>query len=67
MNDARKGEIALAMIKNQRKQEGLQLNSMKRQLGNVAKQTGIPLEELMEFERLLAEQLMEETFGKKQE
>ena len=65
MTEIRKGEIALALIKNQMSHDGLRLNSFKRALGNVAKETGISLEELLEFNRIIIEQLMEETFGKR--
>ena len=45
--------------------EGVTFTSAtKRKLGNIAKETGISLDELMEFGKILVEELTEETFGK---
>ncbi len=47
MDDRRMGEIAVAHIKYQMKTEGFRLTpNYKRELGNIAKGTGIPLGEL---------------------
>ena len=65
MNERRKGEIALALLKYRVGREGIRLTpDIKRELGNVAKATGIPQDELKEFGRILIEELLEETFGK---
>ena len=65
MNEIRKGQIALALLKHYLGRKGIRLGSnMKRELGNVAKATGIPLRELEEFGKLLIEEILEETFSK---
>ena len=63
MDERRKGEIALAVLKYRLNREGIRLSpDMKRELGNIAKATEIPLDELKEFGKLLIEELLEETF-----
>lgn len=65
MDEKRKGKIAWALLKYRVFREGIRLTpDMKRELGNVAKATGIPLDELKEFGRILIKELLEETFGK---
>ena len=64
MNERRKGEIALALLKYRVGREGIRLTPDKRELGNIAQATGIPEDELKEFGRILIEDLLEETFGK---
>lgn len=65
MDEKRKGEIALALLKYKIGREGIRLTpDTKRELGNVAKTIGIPLEELKEFGKILVGELLEETFGK---
>ena len=67
MDEKRMGEIALVLAKYRIGQEGIRLNpNFKRELGNVAKATGISLDELMEFGKILVEELTEETFGKQE-
>ena len=66
MDERRKGEIALALVKHHLSREGIRLGpDMKRELGNIAKATGIPLDELKKFEKLLIEELLEEIFSSK--
>ena len=65
MDEKRKGEIALALLKYRIGREGIRLTpDFKRELGNVANAIGIPQDELKEFGRILIEELLEETFGK---
>jgi len=78
VNEKRKGEIALAVLKYRISEialavlkyringKGIRLTpDIKRELvGNVAKATGIPQEELKEFGKILIEELLEETFDK---
>lgn len=65
MDEKRKGEIALALLKHQMGREGIRLTrDFKRELGNVAKETGIPPDELKEFVKIFIEELLKETFGK---
>ena len=61
----RMGEIALALAKEDLRKTGHVFDpAYKRQLSNIAKVTGIPLEELMEFRKILTRELFEATFGK---
>jgi len=63
MDEKRKGEIALALLKYRMGREGIRLTpDIKRELGNVVKETGIPQNELKEFGRILIEEILEETF-----
>ena len=65
MDEKKKGEIALALLKYRMGREGIRLTpDLKRDLGNVAKETGIPQGELKEFAKIFFEELLEETFGK---
>lgn len=63
MDEKRMGEIAVARIRYQMRSEGFRLTPhYSRELGNIAKATGIPLDELKEFDRILVEELVEDTF-----
>jgi hypothetical protein len=63
MDEKRKGEIALALLKYRMGREGIRLTpDIKRDLGNIAKKTGIPQNELKEFAKIFVEELLEETF-----
>ncbi|MEK9183564.1 MAG: hypothetical protein AAB890_00635 [Patescibacteria group bacterium] len=63
----RKGEIALAVLKARAKQEGFRIYpGIKRELGNLTKETGIPVDELEEYIREFALELLNETFPLKQ-
>ncbi len=65
MDNRRKGEIALVLLKYRLGREGIRLiPDAKRELGDLAKATGVPLNELNEFFRLLIEEMLEEAFGK---
>lgn len=65
MDEKRKGEIALILLKYRMARSNLRLGpDFKRELGNVAKATGISLDELKEFGRIIIEELLDETFGK---
>ena len=63
MDEKRRGEIALILLKNQIKKGEFGLADMKRKLGNIAKETGIPLEELEEFARIIVAELLKEVLG----
>lgn len=63
----REGEIALKVLKAVYQRKGI--NSLrpvenKRELGNLAKEIDIPLEELMFFARKMSFELLEEAFPK---
>ncbi len=65
MDDKRKGEIALAVVKYRLIQTGIHLNSIKRDLGNISQSMGISSDELMEFAEFVTRELVDETFGEK--
>jgi len=56
------GEIALALTKYRLRRGDLRLQNMKRELGDIAKATGIPLAELKEFGKIVVGELVEEAF-----
>ena len=61
----REGQIALALLKLILKEKGMKLgDSLKRDLGNIAKDAKIPLDELKEFGKRRVAELSQETFGK---
>lgn len=61
MDQQRKGEIALALLKHKLGNEGLKLNSsFRKNLAHAAKATGIPLPELTEFALKIIEDLARE-------
>jgi len=63
MEDKRKGEIALAVLRNMARKRGLTINpsQSKREFGNLSKETGVPFDELISFYkeelRILIDQL----------
>ncbi len=65
MDDIRKGQIALAYLKNKLREEGIRLTpNFRRQIGNTAKSIGIPIEEAVEFAEGMVRDLVEETFNR---
>ncbi|HNY35793.1 MAG TPA: hypothetical protein PLD14_02640 [Candidatus Pacearchaeota archaeon] len=64
MNENEKGEIALKLLRNEKRKQGINLNpsTMKRGLGNLAKETGIPLNKLMEFAQSEAQRMLDDCF-----
>ncbi|MEI6280477.1 MAG: hypothetical protein WCP17_00545 [bacterium] len=65
MEDSRRGEIAVSIIKYLMRKHGVELsqNNM-RQMGIVAKETGIPVAEIREFVQPLLEEMLAEFFFK---
>lgn len=64
MDEKRKGEIALAYLKYLIPRKGiLPTHSIKRDVGNVAKETGIPYDELREFVITLIDEAYKEALG----
>jgi len=50
MDDKRKGEIAYAFLKLRLKEDGFEIDqNFRRKIGNIAKKTGIPFKETLEF------------------
>ena len=65
MDDIRKGQIALAYIKNKIRKEGIHLMpNLQLQAGDTAKDIGISTEEAMEFAEGILHELVEEAFRK---
>ena len=66
MDEKRKGEIALAVLKYNLTQRPMLLNSnnVKRRLGNASKVTGVPIEELEELFRSIMQEVVEKAFSK---
>lgn len=65
LSKERKGEIALLVLKFQKKKEGIKLcpDTFKRDVGNMAKSIGISKEEALEFAREIVEETVKECFG----
>jgi hypothetical protein len=63
MDETRKGEIALAVLRSIARKRGVTINpsQSKRELGNLSKEIGMPIDELLIFykeeARLLIDQL----------
>ncbi len=62
MDAKRKGEIAYALWKYRLKKEGIHLDAVTREIGNIAKATNIPKPELREFMQEIMDELLTETF-----
>ena len=68
MDEKRKGEIAIEIVKHQFKEKGIFLGSgVKRDLGNIAKETGIGKEELKEFFKNIFSEMVEEFSSENQD
>ena len=66
MDEKRKGEIALALLHVQLRQRGIDKfdkNVMRRQLGQLARDTGIDVYELYSFLKEETQRLFEETWN----
>lgn len=63
MTEERKGQIALLLIKDRLRNEGVRLKpDMKREVGNVAKKIDIPASECMQFFEDLVREMVTEIF-----
>jgi hypothetical protein len=67
LSKERKGEIALLVLKFQKKKEGIKLcpETFQRDIGNMAKSIGISKAEALEFARELVEETVRECFDNK--
>jgi hypothetical protein len=66
LSEARKGEIALLALKHKLRKDGIRLTKdVQRDIGNGAKDIGIPYQEALEFYEGLVRELVEETFSPK--
>ncbi len=64
MDEKRKSEIALILLKYKIAKESISLAELKRELGNIAKAIDIPLDELKDFFTILHKELLEEILNK---
>jgi len=63
LDDKRKGEIAYILWKTDLKRKGVAFGGLRRDIGNIAKMTGISQDELRTFWRFLLEEIIKETLG----
>ena len=64
MDDQRRGEIAIMIVKNMLREKGIRLTpNYRRELGNEAKVIGVSAHELAEFVEPIVRELVEETFS----
>lgn len=64
MEKSRMQEIALALVRYKLSHEGIRVHAnMNRDLGNVAKATGVPQSELKEFGKILLKDFLKKSFG----
>ena len=65
MDAKRKGEIAYALVRYNLAKNPIRLNpnDVRREIGDIAKSTGIPLEELNQFGRELLQEFSNEAFA----
>ncbi|MDO8505482.1 MAG: hypothetical protein Q7S48_02820 [bacterium] len=60
MSEERKGQVAVLLLKDHILEQGFTISSQsRRNLGNVAKRIGVPLDELLEFARPLLQEALE--------
>jgi hypothetical protein len=59
MDELKMGKIALVLLKDRADQEGLRLAGLERDLGNVAKRTGLVVSELKEFTKIILSEAIE--------
>ncbi len=63
MTQERKGQIALLMVRDRFRDEGIRLKpDMKRNIGNLASKIGVPTDELLQFVEGLTREMVEEVF-----
>ncbi len=66
-NEARKGQIAIAMLKSVIRDKGihnLKPNSVRREAGNLAKELSMPEDEIFEFIQIITGEVLSEAMGK---
>ena len=64
MDEKRKGEIALILLKYKIAKETISLVELKRELGNIAKAINVPLDELKEFFMILHKEILQGILNK---
>jgi hypothetical protein len=64
LTEARKGEISLRVLKYILRKKGFNLApEKKREFGQLAKDIGVPLPELLQFAKPLAQELLDDLFN----
>ncbi len=65
LTEERKGQIALLYVKEMKRKNGIDLKpNMRREIANMAKEIGVPVEEAMEFMEEIAREIFDEAFRK---
>lgn len=65
MDEIRKGQIALLLMKNQLREEGIRLTpNFRQELANKARSIGISVDEATRFMELIVRELVEEGFSR---
>lgn len=68
MDKARMGEIALLVLRMRYREEGVRLSpNFKREIGNIARNINVPIEEVFEFAEIIVRDLVEEMFSTKKQ
>jgi hypothetical protein len=64
LSEQRKGEIAIAVLMYKMSRDGILVKpGMLRELGDLSKKTGIPIEELEEFSKMILVRLIGRMYG----
>ena len=64
LSEKRAGEIALKMLEHRAVKTGLpDPQSFKRELGNISKEIGVPIEELVELSQMMVSTIISKMFG----
>lgn len=63
MDDKRKGEIAYILLKLHIQQTFRNIDNLKRNIGNISKETNIPKDELIEFSKPIIKEVFGELLG----
>ncbi len=65
MDESRRGQIAILVVKSILREKGVQLTpNFRREIGNRAKEIGLSTDELLEFVEPLVRELVDEAFAK---
>ena len=62
MDKRRMEEISLVLWRHQAAKGNFRIADVKREIGNLAKETGLPKEELVEFVKIILRDLLEKAF-----
>ena len=63
MDLKRQGEISLMLLKSHLRKKGFEFSRNKmRELGDISQATGVPVEELKKFSKIILQELLDEMF-----